>query len=721
MQSKQEILRAVEKPESLPLHEETIPQTLKEARQWVVWRWVQKNSQWAKQPYSAATGLAQKWNQDLSTFGMVLGKLESDQFDGPGFCFSADSDFAGIDLDNCRNPNTGEIAEWAQAIIQAVDSYTEVSPSQTGVKIYLRTSSIPANGANNRVGIEFFKERKFFTVTGHWLPDTPATIEQRDEIVKTLYTQYIGEREQRDSGGEEADFGYSRSDCGDYRLIHDALSAIGPAYFDDYDGWIKVGMSLWSADKSLLQEWIDWSRKSEKFKSEEDCRKRWESFDAKDITIATLYHIADEEGWKYYDSMPQRGYDLAHKAYVADRKRRDEEEREYREAIHRGGGLTIPELIWQNHMNRSVIKEQQKQIQRIESKDSSRESSKEADKGTERRELTLLNFDTLLSGDYVVEYLVERVLVKSQPCIIAGASKSMKTSIMLDLALSLAAGGRFLGYFPTTRKARVGVISAESGMGTLQETVLRITNKAQFNHADLKENFFISEDCIRFDNAVDLGRLERAIKQYGLEVCFLDPVYLMCPGADANNLMIQGSLLDGVNSVFRETGCTPVMVHHTKKNRQAKQYDPPELGDIAWSGFGEWARQWILIGRREPYESDGKHELWFSTGGSAGHSGLWGLFINEGTRDNQQNRTWTARLEKLDEIKEQKKQQKETEKQREKERKILLAADVEEVKTMTDILTEAGMNNKTGKPIFEKLVGEGRLVKEGKGWRRGSK
>ena len=42
----------------------------------------------------------------------------------------------GVDLDACRNPETGEIAAWALSIMGWLESYTEVSPSGTGVKVF---------------------------------------------------------------------------------------------------------------------------------------------------------------------------------------------------------------------------------------------------------------------------------------------------------------------------------------------------------------------------------------------------------------------------------------------------------------------------------------------------------------------------------------------------------------------------------------------------------
>jgi hypothetical protein len=42
----------------------------------------------------------------------------------------------GVDLDSCRNPETGEIDPWVQDVIDRFKTYTEISPSQTGVKLF---------------------------------------------------------------------------------------------------------------------------------------------------------------------------------------------------------------------------------------------------------------------------------------------------------------------------------------------------------------------------------------------------------------------------------------------------------------------------------------------------------------------------------------------------------------------------------------------------------
>lgn len=42
----------------------------------------------------------------------------------------------GVDLDSCRDPDTGTLEPWAKAVVDRMASYTEVSPSGTGVKVF---------------------------------------------------------------------------------------------------------------------------------------------------------------------------------------------------------------------------------------------------------------------------------------------------------------------------------------------------------------------------------------------------------------------------------------------------------------------------------------------------------------------------------------------------------------------------------------------------------
>ncbi len=46
--------------------------------------------------------------------------------------------YSVIDLDSCRDPETGHIEAWAMKIVELLDSYTEVSPSGRGLHVWVR-------------------------------------------------------------------------------------------------------------------------------------------------------------------------------------------------------------------------------------------------------------------------------------------------------------------------------------------------------------------------------------------------------------------------------------------------------------------------------------------------------------------------------------------------------------------------------------------------------
>ena len=66
---------------------------------------------------------------------------------GVGFVLTATDPFTGTDLDHCRNPETDEIAPWARQIVRVINSYTEVSPSGTGLRIFARGDSRAKGGS----------------------------------------------------------------------------------------------------------------------------------------------------------------------------------------------------------------------------------------------------------------------------------------------------------------------------------------------------------------------------------------------------------------------------------------------------------------------------------------------------------------------------------------------------------------------------------------------
>ena len=345
------------------------------------------------------------------------------------------------------------------------------------------------------------------------------------------------------------------------------------------------------------------------------------------------------------------------------------------------------------------------------------------------REVDALKFERisaaeLASGDYQLDYLIDGILVDRQPCVVAGPHKSLKTTLLVDLAISLAAGVPFLRHFPVTTKCRVGLMSGESGMATIQEIANRVAKSARLELAGI-DGLVFSPTLPQLGELDHMDALRRFIFDDELTVVLLDPTYLCMPVAadKGGNIFAMGELLRSANQVAHECGSTLVIAHHTKKG--SPTHEPPKLADIAWSGFAEWARQWIMLNRREPYDpdSDGEHALWMSPGGSAGHSRLWGLDIREGRRDEPGGRVWEVDVVTASTVRDEQSEQRNAKQVgRERQRQAKLKGDCELVLrkleaaspdglTKTAIRDKCQFNTLRVSSVIEALIDDGLIVK----------
>src|SRR3982751_2755687 len=127
------------KPLDIDKAQANVPAVMQAARQWCVWKLEpDKDGKLTKVPYNARTGRAGSSTnrKTWATFDEAIQTYERNGYAGIGFYFG--NGFAGIDLDACRNPITGEIEQWALDIVRAGESYTEVSPSGTGLHIFCK-------------------------------------------------------------------------------------------------------------------------------------------------------------------------------------------------------------------------------------------------------------------------------------------------------------------------------------------------------------------------------------------------------------------------------------------------------------------------------------------------------------------------------------------------------------------------------------------------------
>ena len=158
---------------------EVIPQDIKIRSQWVVWQQEVVDGRLTKVPYQPRKPQkkASSTNSDTwGTFEQASSVARTNGFDGIGYVFSVEDPYCGVDLDHCRSPESGEIAEWAWKIIKRLNSYTEISPSGTGVHILIKGTVPPGGNSKDLPGggkVEMYSQGRYFTMTGHHLGGTP--------------------------------------------------------------------------------------------------------------------------------------------------------------------------------------------------------------------------------------------------------------------------------------------------------------------------------------------------------------------------------------------------------------------------------------------------------------------------------------------------------------------------------------------------------------------
>ncbi|OPL16339.1 MAG: hypothetical protein AVO38_08295 [delta proteobacterium ML8_D] len=168
---------------------EKIHHELKASPGWILWKHETRSGKKTKVPYQvngsrAKTDDPKTW----TSFEEVLIAYEAGGYSGLGYVFNARDPFCGVDIDHCRDPKTGMIEPWAEVIIKQFNSYTEISPSETGVHI-LAKGKLPAGG-RKKGNVEIYDSGRFFTMTGNAL-DHRGGIRPAQQAINNLLITHL--------------------------------------------------------------------------------------------------------------------------------------------------------------------------------------------------------------------------------------------------------------------------------------------------------------------------------------------------------------------------------------------------------------------------------------------------------------------------------------------------------------------------------------------------
>ncbi len=205
-----------------------VPPSLLERAQWIVWRTERRDGKRTKVPLDPSTKRCASVDEPSQwvDYQTAHQSRHVDAVDGLGFVFTDSDPFVGVDLDDCRNPITGELSPLAHDITTTLDSYAEVSPSCLGVHV-LAKGDLP--GTRRRRGsLEVYDDARFFTVTGRHLDHTPQTIRESSDALVQIHEQYLSRDDTTDQRDEQVAVSGTQNlgDVGDVDGSSDAVAAV---------------------------------------------------------------------------------------------------------------------------------------------------------------------------------------------------------------------------------------------------------------------------------------------------------------------------------------------------------------------------------------------------------------------------------------------------------------------------------------------------------------
>jgi hypothetical protein len=285
---------------------------------WLVWKWQRRSNghKWTKPPFCsndpsrhAANNNPATWSTRHAAVKAVLAGKAS----GVGFALT-NTEIGAIDLDHCRDLETGKIDAWAHEILNtAPTAYHEVTVSGSGLRIIgiakgaAQHKKFAINGGRPDAAIEVYRRAvRYITISGleisncAELPNIDAVIDnivaRHDEGGNSSANGFDFDKGDQSEKKEEQKPEWSEREEASVRAALEFIPAV------DRQVWLHVGMSLhWTGwgDKARAI-WDDWSKTvPEKF-DEKDQAKTWRGFRAqrdKARTLATLFALAIESGW----------------------------------------------------------------------------------------------------------------------------------------------------------------------------------------------------------------------------------------------------------------------------------------------------------------------------------------------------------------------------------------------------------------------------------------
>lgn len=171
---------------------EKLPQELKDYPYFCGWKYETRNGSRTKVPKSVKGHNADNSNlDDFCSFSEIIGHM--DNYDGLGIAITGD--MAAIDIDHCIED--GVLSDMASEIVEKVNTYAEISPSGTGIRLIGKTHGFTYEKEkyyinNRKCGLEVYASRdkgQFVTITGNAIND--LSIRNITDVLPDILDKYM--------------------------------------------------------------------------------------------------------------------------------------------------------------------------------------------------------------------------------------------------------------------------------------------------------------------------------------------------------------------------------------------------------------------------------------------------------------------------------------------------------------------------------------------------
>lgn len=202
-----------------------------------------------------------------------------------------------------------------------------------------------------------------------------------------------------------------------------------------------------------------------------------------------------------------------------------------------------------------------------------------------KNKFKIVRVDEIEPFDPTDFWLIEDFWENGSVGVIGAPSKSFKSTFALNLACAVATGKPFDG-----RKVKQGavlIIQGENNLSMEQHKIYAVTG------CETPPPIYFVDDNITMEQVY---RLENDIRELGVKLLIIDPMYLLFGNGDINRHQDIVERLEMLTRLSKNTGCSVMLIHHSRKLERGAKIT---TSDMYGSAFIEgWYESMILLQRK---------------------------------------------------------------------------------------------------------------------------